>query len=75
MAKKKKGSAKWIGSALLIVGMIYGFGRKTKAMEKDTEANATAIRVTQEQHGKDMELVREDLGIIKTDVKALLVRP
>lgn len=64
MAKKLNGNAKWIALVMILAGMIFGFGQKSKAMEKDAEANATAI-----------ELIRDDLKVIKTDVKVLLSRP
>lgn len=72
MAKKINGSVKWVGLALALIGVVFVFGQKSKALEKDTEANATAIAVVQEQHGKDMELVRGDL---KTIIDILLERP
>lgn len=76
MAQSKlNGSLKWIVFALTVVGMVYGFGQKSKSMEKDDEANATAIGVVEKQHAKDMALVREDLKEIKSDVKKLLSRP
>ena len=52
--------------------MVFVFGQKSKALEKDDEANATAIAVVREQHGKDMELVRTDL---KTIIGLLLTKP
>ena len=75
MAKKLNGSVKWIGLAIILVGMVYGFGQQSKSLEKDDEANATAIQVVQQHHEEDMDLVRDDLKEIKTDVKALLSRP
>ncbi len=72
MAKKLNGSAKWVGLALTLIVMVFVFGQKSKALEKDTEANATAINVVREQHGKDMELVRDDL---KTIIGLLLKKP
>jgi len=74
-SKKLNGSLKWIVFAITIVGMVYGFGQKSKALEKDDEANATAITVVKEQHTKDMALVREDLKIIMADVKKILSKP
>lgn len=76
MAKTQfNGSLKWIVFALALVGMVYGFGQKSKELEKDDEANATAIKTVQDRHEEDMGLVRDDLKIIKIDVKALLSRP
>ncbi len=75
MAKKLNGSVKWIGLALTLVTMVFVFGQKSKALEKDTEANATAISVVQEQCAKHNEITREDLKEIKTDIKTLLSRP
>ncbi len=72
MAKKINGSAKWIGLLIVLVGMVYGFGQKSKALEKDDEANVTAIAVVREQHEKDMKLVRDDL---KTIIGILLKVP
>ncbi len=72
MAKKINGSAKWVGLALTLITMVFVFGQKSKALEKDDEANATAIAVVREQHGKDMELVRTDL---KTIIGLLLTKP
>ena len=75
MTKKFNGSARWIGLILVLASMIFVFGQKSKALEKDNEANATAITVQGKQHDKDMALLRGDVGIIKNDVKALLSRP
>jgi len=76
MAKTgSNGSLKWIALALTLVGMVYGFGQKSKGLEKDDEANATAIKVVQKNHDKDMDLFRDDVKEIKTDVKKLLSRP
>ena len=72
MTKKFNGSARWIGLILVLASMIFVFGQKSKALEKDDEANATAITVVREQHDKDMELVRVDL---KTIIGILLKRP
>ena len=76
MAQSKlNGSLKWIVFALTVVGMVYGFGQKSKSMEKDDEANATAIGVLDKQHTADMILVRDDLKEIKSDVKEILSKP
>lgn len=75
MAKKLNGSAKWVALVIVLVGMVYGFGQQSKSLEKDDEANATAIKTVERHHEEDMELVRDDLKEIKTDVKALLSRP
>lgn len=75
MTKKPNGSVRWIGLILTLASMIFVFGQKTKALEKDNEANATAIGVVREQHEKDMDLLRGDVKVIKTDVKLLLSRP
>ena len=71
MAKKINGSARWVGLALTLITMVFVFGQKSKGLEKDTEANATAITAVKEQHDKDMKLVRDDL---KTIIGLLLKR-
>ncbi len=75
MAKKINGSAKWVGLALTLITMVFVFGQKSKALEKDDEANATAIVVVQKQCDKANEITRGDLSEIKTDIKTLLSRP
>ncbi len=69
---KWNGSVKWIVLAITLAGMIFGFGQKSKGLEKDDEANATAITALHEHHVEDMVLVRDDLKIIMADVKLLL---
>lgn len=75
MANKLNGNVKWISLALTLIVMVFVFGQRSKALEKDDEANATAITVVREQHDKDMRLFRDDVKEIKNDVKALLSRP
>ncbi len=72
---KLNGTTRWIGLFIILAGMIFAFGSKSKALEKDTEANKTAIAVVREAHEKDMRVLREDVKEIKTDVKKLLSRP
>lgn len=72
---KVNGSVKWISLALTLIIIVFVFGQKSKALEKDDEANVTAIRVVQKQHTDDMKLVRDDLKVIKDDVKVLIGRP
>lgn len=64
MATKLNGSAKRIGVAMTVVLIVFGFGTKSKSLEKDIEANATSNT-----------LIREDIKEIKADVKVLLSRP
>jgi len=75
MATQLNGSVKWIGLAIVLIGMVYTFGQQSKAFEKNDEANAIAITALQQQHKEDMQIVREDLKEIKADVKKILSMP
>lgn len=72
---KLNGSLKLILFVVTIVGIVYGFGAKSKELEKDDEANALAIKRVDERHVEDMLLFRGDLKTIMADIKTLLGKP